>query len=290
MAMSSKFPSFNVTTGPLMPTGLDLQTLANDADLLLPDAPFDGQFYGRQDGAWAVFDPADGVTGPPGPPGADGLPGPAGPPGPAGSQGPQGNTGPQGAPGPQGQAGPQGQQGQTGPQGIPGPNMVSTDAGNLAKLGTDSHILVQSDPSKFNLQGVVNQSNALAGVVGEYIYGVSAGSVAMTPGTPTQIASIQLSAGDWDVSGQAIITYSAGSQGLAAGLNTTVGLPTSTQILQGVATMTQMVGNYNMGTATMQAGVCRMNLLGPTTVYLIGQITGGGTVTGQGIVRARRVR
>lgn len=77
---SKKFPSFNVTTGPLMPTGLDLQTLAEET---LADAPDDGQLYGRMDNEWSAFNP-DGVPGPAGPPGADGAMGPAGPQGPAG--------------------------------------------------------------------------------------------------------------------------------------------------------------------------------------------------------------
>jgi hypothetical protein len=302
MVVSAKFPSFNVTTGPLMPTGLDLQALASDADALLPDAPSDGNFYGRMDGAWHVFDASDGVVGPPGPPGADGVPGPAGPQGPPGSQGPQGNTGPvgpggptgppglAGSQGPAGAQGPPGMQGNTGPAGAPGPSTVSTDAGNLAKLGTDSHILVTSDPSKFNAQGVVNQSNAPAGTVGECPYAVSAGPVSVPTNTPTNVVSLQLSAGDWDVTGEVIFTYTAGANSISAAINTSIALPTVTQILQGVASMSQMVGNYNMGTAMMQAGTCRMNIMGPTTIYLIAQMGNGGTVTAQGIIRARRLR
>jgi hypothetical protein len=51
---SGKYPSFNVTTGPVMPTGLDMQTLAIEAASHLNDAPTDGQLYGRESGAWIV--------------------------------------------------------------------------------------------------------------------------------------------------------------------------------------------------------------------------------------------
>lgn len=118
-----------------------------------------------------------GPTGPQGPAGATGAQGPAGPkgadstvPGPAGATGPQGPTGPKGAdstvPGPAGATGPQGPAGTTGaqgPKGDPGatgtagatgttgpqgpagpvgPTAVSTDAGNLAVLGSDQLISV----------------------------------------------------------------------------------------------------------------------------------------------------
>ena len=63
MAVSSKFPSFNVTTGPLMPSGLDLQTLANEAEEVLPDAPTDGKLYGRKNAAWAAIPASTGGGG-----------------------------------------------------------------------------------------------------------------------------------------------------------------------------------------------------------------------------------
>jgi len=63
MAVSGKFPSFNVTTGPLMPSGLDLQTLANEAEEVLPDAPTDGKLYGRKNAAWAAVPASTGGGG-----------------------------------------------------------------------------------------------------------------------------------------------------------------------------------------------------------------------------------
>lgn len=71
------------------------------------------------------------LVGADGAPGADGAQGLQGDTGPAGPQGEAGPTGPQGATGPQGDAGPQGPE---------GPSAVSTDAGQVLSIGTDSLI------------------------------------------------------------------------------------------------------------------------------------------------------
>lgn len=97
------------------------------------------------------------VPGPTGPAGQDStVPGPQGPQGPAGQDstvpGPQGPAGQDSTvPGPAGPAGPAGQDstvpGPAGPAGPAGPSAVSTDAGQLAELGTDSLILVAITPA-----------------------------------------------------------------------------------------------------------------------------------------------
>jgi Collagen triple helix repeat (20 copies) len=116
------------------------------------------------------YDPSGGSDGPPGP---QGPAGPTGPAGPAGPQGPQGETGSQGsagpagsqgAPGLQGPEGEQGLQGETGPEGVAGldgeqgpegpqgetgvegPTAVSSDAGNIAELGSDNLLFVPPPP------------------------------------------------------------------------------------------------------------------------------------------------
>ena len=117
--MTDKYPSFNQTQGPLLPTGQDLQQMVLDAT-----APVDGQMYAKQGLDWVPI-PAEGTgpVGPEGPEGPEGPAGPAGPIGPIGPQGPQGNTGvagPAGAAGPTGPQGPQGTQGLTGATGAQG--------------------------------------------------------------------------------------------------------------------------------------------------------------------------
>ena len=86
----------------------------------------------------------DGEMGPPGPQGIQGLPGADGLPGEIGPMGPPGPPGLQGEPGLDGQDGAQGLPGPVGPA---GPSAVSTDAGQLATLGTDGLILVAITPA-----------------------------------------------------------------------------------------------------------------------------------------------
>lgn len=83
-----------------------------------------------------------GSAGPTGPTGATGGTGATGPTGASGSAGSAGATGPTGATGATGTAGSAGATGPTGPTGQKGPTAVSTDAGNAARLGTDSLIYV----------------------------------------------------------------------------------------------------------------------------------------------------
>ncbi len=109
-----------------------------------------------------------GHQGPQGPAGPVGPKGPKGDPGhdgKTGPQGPKGDTGAKGPQGPAGSVGPRGPQGATGPQGPAGPTKVSTDSGNLAKLGKDHLIYVGSDDTKagkydaFPYHGVVGVSD-----------------------------------------------------------------------------------------------------------------------------------
>lgn len=66
--------------------------------------------------------------------------GPIGPPGPAGAAGPQGIPGVDGTDGAAGVPGSQGDPGIQGPPGPPGPQEVSSDAGNLLEVGSDSKV------------------------------------------------------------------------------------------------------------------------------------------------------
>ena len=62
---NGKYPSFNTSLGRLMPSGQDLQQLV--ADMLqggggIPDAPFNGSLYGRQNASWQVIPASNLVT------------------------------------------------------------------------------------------------------------------------------------------------------------------------------------------------------------------------------------
>jgi hypothetical protein len=535
MAVTGKYPSFNVSTGPVMPTGLDLQQLAAEADSHPLIAPADGQVYGMQDADWVVLGADQGGVGPPGPqgpvgpsgppgntgpagpagskgdpglPGADGLQGasgapgtigpagptgpqgPAGPSGPAGGVGPAGQdgavgpAGPQGVPGeagpqglqggqgpagqqgpagntgltgPQGPAGPMGQQGAqglpgptgntgtagpqgpAGPVGPAGPGTVSGNAGNTATLGTDGFIFVPapvvpagsntvpapdgagsagvsavysrgdhqhpSDPTKLslsggtmsgalvlntnpsvpfgastkqyvdssvpgpstvvplmagtaavgtgttwaradhvhpsdanrvaksgdtmsgllvlsgdpvvalgattkqysdtkvpqaggvtmggvlNLLGTVAQDNAPPGCIGEVLFTSTTVGVGIGQTVPVNIATLVLTAGDWDVFGTVYFTAQNGPSQVMVGISqTSAALPTTANVLAGVASMMQTQGGMQSGGFYLPAGRCRINTNASKSVFLVVQLTGGGTSAGMGYIGARRAR
>src|SRR5215475_6809457 len=115
----------------------------------IPEAPVDGNLYGRKSAAWSVVPPPTGAQGPAGPAGPPGPAGLAGPPGPAGQQG---TPGPAGPPGPVGEAPADGKQyvrqnGQwvvlSGSQPIPPPSGDVIDARNFSPA---PHAGTEADP------------------------------------------------------------------------------------------------------------------------------------------------
>jgi hypothetical protein len=159
MSVTGKYPSFNVSTGPVMPTGLDLQQLAAEADSHPLIAPSDGQVYGMQNAGWVVLDESQGGVGPPGPQGPVGPSGPPGNTGPQGPAGPKGDQGPagtdglqgtSGAPGTIGPAGPAGAQGNAGPAGPAGPVGPAGQDGGVGPAGPQGP---KGDTGSQGLQG-----------------------------------------------------------------------------------------------------------------------------------------
>lgn len=125
--------------------------------------------------------------------------------------------------------------------------------------------------------GVTDGSDAAVGEVGEYLE-ASSGSVALANNVAANIVSLDLTAGEWDVSGNCQFSAGAGTHTLfAAGIDSldtqTMGTFPAGAITQGISTSTR---RYN-GTATV-------------TVWLVGLASFSGGVTASGTIRARRVR
>lgn len=133
--------------------------------------------------------------------------------------------------------------------------------------------------------GTTTNNNANAGSVGEYITATGT-SVAFTSGGNVNVASISLTAGDWNVWGQIEYVPSGGATitALVSGISSTsAAMPSAPNrsVLQ-------------LSTATTQTSMPpmqRMSLSATTTIYVIGQATWTtGTVAGTGFIAARRVR
>ncbi len=167
-----------------------------------------------------------------------------------------------------------------------GTAIYSGAATGTVSLGTSANA--------FSLAGVPTNSNAAAGQVGEYISATTpAGApVVLTTGVAATIASISLTAGDWDV--WAAAGFSPGAtttiSSVAAGINITPSMP-------GPGNASPAA--YSVIAATLTTGASQVMALAPTrvsaatttTVYMLAQASFGvAAMSGFGTIEARRRR
>jgi hypothetical protein len=125
--------------------------------------------------------------------------------------------------------------------------------------------------------GVTDGSDAAAGQIGEYMTATASG-IGLANNVASNIVSLDLTSGDWDVSGNVAFSAGAGTHTLfAAGIDSldtqTMGTFPTGAVTQGNSTSTR---RYN-GTATV-------------TVWLVALASFSSTVTASGTIRARRMR
>ena len=137
--------------------------------------------------------------------------------------------------------------------------------------------------------GTTLADNAQAGSVGEVI-SATFSAVAITTATLTNLTSISLTAGDWDV--EAFTSYVATgtttwTQSLVGVSTTSVTLPAAGQYAQWTLTYSSVGGPA----VPLVAPATRINISTTTTVYLVGEnIFSAGTIAATGFIRARRRR
>ncbi|GKS62443.1 hypothetical protein YTPLAS21_19010 [Candidatus Nitrosocosmicus sp.] len=151
--------------------------------------------------------------------------------------------------------------------------------------------LTYNDYAAGGIVGVTTNNNADAGVVGEFQEDTESVGVACVDDTPLDICSIALSAGDWDISGNAYFNFDA----TATGDSITVTLNTTSATLPTIGTENNYVSFITSISSSVDPGLCvgqmRLSISGATTIYLVGQVSfAGGTVTAYGNLQARRVR
>ncbi len=141
------------------------------------------------------------------------------------------------------------------------------------------------------LKGTTTNNNAATGDYGEYLDSVVLTAVASN--TPTNITTLSLTAGDWEVSATTSFRGVAGVTSwtyIGAGINTvSATMPTDPQTAQMVLPATLAATGVH---STMCISPIRFSLTTTTTVYLIGLhvFTGAGSPSIQGTLRARRMR
>lgn len=126
--------------------------------------------------------------------------------------------------------------------------------------------------------GVIDGSDAPAGQIGEYL--TAGGSTGLSSNVLATVASLSLTAGDWDVRGEVVFHIAgAASSHYAAGIDGVI----HTEIIATIPT--------GSGTWALGAGTVRRNVTATTAVTL-SALAGftSGTVTADGVISARRMR
>lgn len=135
------------------------------------------------------------------------------------------------------------------------------------------------------ISGRTDGAAAAAGVVGEVLSAVTAAAVSVTSGTPLNVLSLSLPAGEYELESALLVTNSGNVTALSFGVSSTSAvLPSNWYDLYSITT-TLAAGN-----SSRQGMSRRLRLSATTTVYLVAQASFTGTCTAQGYIRAMRVR
>jgi len=135
--------------------------------------------------------------------------------------------------------------------------------------------------------GTTLANNATAGAVGEYMSATASG-ISVTSGTPLNVTSKSLTAGDWDVT--CAIQYNGAAS--TTSQIYTVGVSTASASLPaapiGLTYFGPVATNVSM---PMISPLTQINISSPTTVYCVGGSTfSASTMTASALLRARRIR
>lgn len=148
-------------------------------------------------------------------------------------------------------------------------------------------------PTTGGVVGTTAGDNAAAGIVGEALQSqiASGSALTLTSGTPLNVTSITLTAGDWEVSGVVQFTTAASTS-----VTNVVGSISSTSATLDVTRLTggqvaAVIPGANTGAFNHPLNPTRFNVTTSTTVFLVAQATFTvAALTTFGTIRARRVR
>lgn len=167
--------------------------------------------------------------------------------------------------------------------------ILVTSAGGVPSIGNTVGAGLTMPSITFNtttgIVGTTTNDSAAAGSVGETISSsvLFASAVVLTTATNTNITSISVTAGDWDIEGNVVCTASVSFSEVKAWINTTSATqPDVSQMTYITATMT------NCGAPVFTK---RYSFSGTTTVYLSCRaVFASGVANASGYIQARRVR
>jgi hypothetical protein len=164
-------------------------------------------------------------------------------------------------------------------------------AGNGTTWARSNHVH-PVDTSRLAAAGVTNGSNAAAGVIGEVISALNGAGVGLPSSTATVITSINLTAGDWDVHGEANVIIGSSD---CTSINAATSLSSTNWPGIDPTAGSWFALNMDFGAGTghyFPLGTARISITTTTVVYLIMQATytSGTAPTGYGSIWARRAR
>lgn len=139
-----------------------------------------------------------------------------------------------------------------------------------------------------SIVGTTTNDSASAGRIGEFVSSTVANTtVNLASGTPANVTSITLTAGDWDVSGMVIFNVAASTvmSAQVAGISSTSATLATYQF-------SNIAGAQAAGAGSnVITPVVRISVAATTTVYLVaqGNFTNS-TCQAGGVIRARRAR
>ncbi|NOV24152.1 hypothetical protein E5S69_11580 [Cupriavidus necator] len=171
---------------------------------------------------------------------------------------------------------------------ISGATMSGTFAGAHTYSGAVTFSSTITPSSTTGIVGTTTNDSANAGSVGEYVT-ATAGPTALTSGVNTNITSISLTAGDWDVTGTVFFATGVGDTMTSGNVSVS-----STSATHPAIPLYNNLGNLNLTSSLGLTGIApvqRFSLSATTTVYLVAGVAhSGGTLNATGMIRARRVR
>lgn len=171
------------------------------------------------------------------------------------------------------------------------PNPTVAQTGGIAFGPAATAILGQ-------IPGIATSGLATAGNVGEYVTAnlVSGSALTLATGVGTSVIGVALSAGDWNVWGQAV--YKTGvltvTTVMIAAISTTAG--SSAAGLPGLVSGQQVQEGFGAGVTgiadtVVQVPPVRVSIAAAATAFVNGQLTfGTSTASVYGVIQARRVR
>lgn len=166
------------------------------------------------------------------------------------------------------------------------------DAGSAPSIGVDgtdaniSLLLSAKGTGGVQVQGTSTNDSAASGFVGE-VGTANTSGVSLVDNVAKTVTSVNLSAGDWDITGSMQFTIGGTCSGIAVGVSSTNNTLPSAPLYSVVGMATGTVGSNSALVAPMQ----RFSLAGATTIYLVGYSNfTTSTVSANGTIYARRVR